>query len=252
MAIDAVSPTRRLVLGLLILLVLAPAVAGGSRAAEPLKVAVIEAPPFGMPGPDGKPTGAAVDMAVALGQRSGIAMEAILMPRARIQDAMADAQVDLAGMVGSPAADAIGHRLAPMQPLFTVVLSRPDAAVADVRGLEGKTLATLRSANYDPRLADNAAIRKQEVSSYANAINLLMAGRVDAVVGPDMGLYFEASKMGLPRASFAPPLVMNRLEVWLYLSKASAAATLLEPLKKAAEALVAEGFVESSMKAYVR
>ncbi len=224
----------------------------GLAAAEPLKVAVIDAPPFGMKGPDGATIGAAVDVAVALGKRAAVAVEPMLLPRVRIPGMMAEGQADLAGMVASPAADAIGHRLAPMQPLSTIILSRPGAPIGAVAGLEGKTIALLRAANYDPRISENPAIRKQEVSSYASGLSLLMAERVDGLIGPDMGLYFEATQMGLTRASFAPPLVVNKLDVWLYLSKASPQVGLLERLTESAQALVAEGFVESSMKAYVR
>ncbi|MFD1626849.1 substrate-binding periplasmic protein [Azospirillum griseum] len=224
----------------------------GAATAQVLKVAVIDAPPFGMKGADGAPIGAAVDVAVALGKRVSMAVEPMLLPRVRIPPMMTEGQADLAGMVASPAADAIGHRLAPMQPLSTIILSRPGGAIGSLAGLEGKTIATLRGAAYDPRIADNPAIRKQEISSYNNGLNLLMAGRVDAVIGPEMGLYFEAAQMGLSRASFAPPLVVNSLEVWLYLSKASPQVKLRERLEQAAQALVAEGFIDSSMRAYVR
>lgn len=243
---------RRLTPAFLALLALVSPVAGSLTAAAPLKVAVIDAPPFGMKGPDGRPAGAAVDMAVELGKRADVEIQAVLMPRIRIQEAMAEGQVDLAGMVASPAADAIGYRLAPTQPLSTIVLSRPGAPVGDLTALEGKTIALLRSANYDARITQNPAIHKQEVSSYANGINMLMAERVDALIGPDMGLYFEASQMGLSRASFAPPLIVSTLDVWLYLSRKSAGMDSLAQLKSAAESLVTDGFVETSMKAYIR
>ena len=72
-------------------------------------------------------------------------------------------------------------------------------------------------------------IRKYSTNNYEQSLTLLLAGRLDAVVGVNEGLFFSLQSIGGTRALLGEPLVLNRQDAWLYFSnkgydEASAAA----------------------------
>jgi hypothetical protein len=132
-----------------------------------------------------------------------------------------------------------------------VILPAPGGAFPQYEALRGMTIARLRGAIYDQRFVDDSDIRKHDVDSYVLGLRMTKAGRVDGMIGPDFGLYYQLKIDGMRRDEFGPPLVLNRRMLVLHGSRT------IEPevaarLKAAIEELGASGALAATAEPYVK
>jgi len=80
---------------------------------------------------------------------------------------------------------------------------------------------------------------------------MLLNNRVDAMIGPAMGLYFTAGQLGYSKETFGKPLVLNTKDTWLQYSVKSADQKKIESLKAAVERLVKKNTFQEIIDKYL-
>lgn len=106
------------------------------------------------------------------------------------------------------------------------------ATPADLNGLR---VGKMRGAMYSQKLADNTNFHCVEVNNYQQAIQLLLKGRLDAVLGTPMALRYAAQEMALPGDVLGAPFILDSKEAWLYASATSQHRDKIKPIKNAIE-----------------
>jgi ABC-type amino acid transport substrate-binding protein len=142
------------------------------------------------------------------------------------------------------------YALAEVIPNNNVVLPRPGESFPAYDALKGKTIARLRGATYDERFAGDDGIQKYDVDSYVLGLRMTKAGRVDGMVGPDFGLYYQVKSDGLRRDQFGSPFVLNSRMLVLLASRTMDSELALR-LKTAVDELRGNGRIAAAVEPYL-
>jgi ABC-type amino acid transport substrate-binding protein len=220
-----------------------------ASAAEPLSFGVLAAPPYGLERADKTVSGSNHDIAELIAAKVGLTFDYRLEPLARLINDIRAGGLDLMIMIPNDETKQ-QFGLAEVMPSNTLVLTKAGSSIAQYADLKGKTVAVLRGAIYDQRFASDDDIKKYEVDSYAIGLRMTKGGRVDGMIGPDFGLYYQVGIEGMKRDDFGPPLVLNTRMLCLLGSK-SIAPELAAKLKAAVEQLRGSGAIAAAAAKYV-
>ena len=227
---------------------LALAFPGAATAGEPLSFGILNVAPYGIAGPDASVSGSNHDIAEAIAAKVGLSFSYRLEPLARLISDLKVGKLDLLIMVAND--ELKSYALADVMPNNNVVLPGPGGSFAQYDALKGKTIARLRGATYDERFAGDDSIQKYDVDSYVLGLRMTKAGRVDGMVGPDFGLYYQVKSDGLKRDQFGPPLVLNSRMLVLHASR-TITPELAAQLKMAVDELRGNGTIAAAVEPYV-
>jgi ABC-type amino acid transport substrate-binding protein len=220
-----------------------------ASAAEPLSFGVLAAPPYGLERADKTVSGSNHDIAELIAAKVGLTFDYRLEPLARLISDLKISKLDLMIMIPNDETKQ-QFGLAEIMPSNTVVVTKAGSSIAQYADLKGKTVAVLRGANYDQRFASDDEIKKYEVDSYAIGLRMTKGGRVDGMIGPDLGLYYQIMLEGMKRDEFGTPLVLNTRTLTLLGSK-SLTPELAEKIKAAVEELRESGAIGTAVTKYV-
>jgi len=81
-------------------------------------------------------------------------------------------------------------------------------------------------------------------------LQMTMSGRIDGIIGPDFGLYFQMKLEGMKRDQFGPPMILNTRMLYL-LGSHSLTAELATKLRTAVEALRDSGAISAVAAKYL-
>jgi ABC-type amino acid transport substrate-binding protein len=218
-----------------------------AAAADPLSFGVLSAPPYGLERADKTVSGSNHDIAELIAAKIGLTFDYRLEPLARLIGDIKTGNLDL--MIMIPGEKLKPFALAEIMPSNSVVLTKAGSSIAQYADLKGKTVAVLRGAVYDQRFASDDDIKKYEVDSYAIGLRMTKGGRVDGMIGPDFGLYYQIMLDGMKRDEFAAPLILNRQMLTL-LGSRSIMPELAAKLKAAVEELRSSGAIAAAAAKY--
>jgi ABC-type amino acid transport substrate-binding protein len=219
-----------------------------AAAAEPLSFGVLAAPPYGLEHADKTVSGSNYDIAELIAAKVGLTFDYRLEPIARLVSDIKVGRLDLTIIITRD--EVKQFAVAEIMPNDTVVLAKAGNSIAQYADLKGKTVAVLRGAVYDQRFASDDDIKKYEVDSYAIGLRMTKGGRVDGMIGPDFGLYYQIALEGMKRDEFATPLILNTRMLSLFGSK-SITPELAAKLKAAVEELRSSGAIAAAAARYV-
>jgi ABC-type amino acid transport substrate-binding protein len=219
-----------------------------SSAAEPLSFGVLAAPPYGLERGDKSVSGSNHDIAELIAHKAGLTFTYRLEPLARLISDLKAGKLDL--MIMFPSEETKRFALAEIMPNNTVVLPKLGNALPQYSDLKGKTIAGLRGAVYDQQLTADDDVKKYDVDTYLMGLQMTKAGRVDGMIGPDFGLYYQIGLLGMKRDEFGPPLVLNTRMLFLLGSK-TIAPELAARLKAAVDELRTTGAIAAAAHKYV-
>ena len=220
-----------------------------ASAAEPLSFGVLAVPPYGVELPDKTVSGSNHDIAELIAAKAGLTFNYRLEPLARLMSDLKVGKLDLLILI--PGDDVKQqYALGEIMPSNTVVLPKAGVTIAKYEDLKGKTFAILRGAVYDQRFGSDEDIKKYEVDSYDIGLRMTKGGRVDGMIGPDFGLYYQMGLEGMKRDEFGTPLILNTRMVTL-LGSNSITPELAAKLKAAVEELRSSGAIAAAAAKYV-
>jgi polar amino acid transport system substrate-binding protein len=219
-----------------------------AAAAEPLSFGVLTAPPYGLERADKTVSGFFPDVAELIAAKVGLTFNYRLEPLTRLVSDLKVGKLDLMILIPD---DEMKRQFAlgEIMPSKAVILPKPGSSIAQYTDLKGKTFAVLRGAVYDQRFAADDDIKKYEVDSYFIGLRMTQGGRVDGMIGPDLGLYYQIMLDGAKRDEFGTPLVLSTRTICLLGSK-SLTPELAARLKAAVEELRESGAFAAAAAKY--
>lgn len=221
---------------------------GASWAAEPLSFGVLSAPPYGLEREDKSVSGSNHDIAELIAAKAGLTFTYRLEPLPRLVSDLKAGKLDL--MIMFPTAETSDFAIAEIMPNNTVVLPKLGDSFLTYADLKGKTIGGLRGAVYDRQVTADEDVRKYDVESYRMGLQMTQRGRLDGMIGPDFGLYYQMTLDGLKRDEFGPPLVLNTRMLFLLGSK-KLTPELMARLKSATEELRGGGLIDATANKYL-
>ncbi len=226
-----------------LMLLAAPALAGS------LRIAVPSLPPYGyLEGQ--QPTGLFFDLISAIAKRADFEPDNAILPPDRIVAAMASGKVEAAIMFPDLGIGSVAENLGEVLSMETVVLGRAGTVLRSRKDLPGKRLAMVRDSGCNGGLSKRDGIIPIPVTTYDQALKLLLASQVDGVIGPEPTLLFCAGRNNFPRQALGKPLVLARTDAHLFLSGKAATPEKRLRLRNALAGLQKDGTVAALMANY--
>lgn len=216
---------------------------------EPFRIDTIQASPLGFVTADGQSKGLYFEIGNRVAEAAGLSFTNRVVPFARAITALENGDADMSMFFrreGNP-------RLVPLAKVYVlknIVIGRKGTRFETFADLQGKEVAKMRRTDYGEAFEKDSAIAMVEINNYAQGIAMLMEDRVDAVVGPEIGLFFSARQSGYGRELFSAPLEVSRREVWVQVSAATVDEAKQAALKAAIELLLADGAIQQIIEKY--
>ena len=108
----------------------------------------------------------------------------------------------------------------------------------------------MRGAVYDQQFVAETEIRKYDADSYRMGLQMTRSRRIDGMIGPDFGLYYQMKLEGMTRDQFGPPMILNTRMLYL-LGSNSITPELATRLRMAVEDLRRSGAISAVAAKYV-
>lgn len=182
-----------------------------------LRILTLEQAPYGYM-ENGSPTGLLYDIGNAIAEEAGLAAENRFVKLERGIEEISLGRADIFIIFPNPNILAVAENLGSVLPLETVILGRSGVDFSSIGDLAGKSVASLRGAQYDARLSQMETVTVLPIKSYVNGLKMVANKRADAIVGPIYGLESSMKANGLSRDLFGTPLVLHVLHANVYYS----------------------------------
>lgn len=230
------------------LLLCAVVLTASSALAENLRIVTIKLPPYGFM-EDNTPMGLNYEIGNELARMAGFEPNNRIVPLARGMEEIAAGSADMIIMFPNPKIDANARNLGMILPMETVIVARAGTVVRSLRDVRGKRVASVRGAKYDDRVTKESGIILYPTENYSQSLKMLLAGRVDAIIGPKLGLYFTANKDNIPKQALGKPLVLSIREGSVFISNRTPGSTAQRIARAMAE-LLKNGKIQQLLDKY--
>ena len=218
--------------------------------AQELRIAVLDLPPYGYR--EGNRTvGLNADICERIAEEAGFQPRTTLVPLARGVKEFESGHVDMIALLPNPEVARVGEDIGTIMVAEVVVMGRSGTVFRSIADLGGKRVAKIRGAGYGRFLASLPQVVVCDTDSYAQNFRMLFAGRVDAVIGPKLGLYYVARSLGLSRNLFGPPLILAEQTGYIYVSRRTTNPAERERLARAHARLREQGVFHRMIEDYV-
>lgn len=195
-----------------------PALAADPQVA---RLGIFEFEPWGMER-DGDAAGIVWDQARELFAGSGVKLEPVVLPYPRMQEFLREGKLDVGLFIRYEQNGDYLDFVSPLHELKVVVISPRGSAFAKYADFAGKSVGfPLGGSGFFSKLYADAQIRRVELETQRQGVQMIAAGRLDGFVGIDKTIAYEMNKAGLGEKVTFPGFEAATLEVWLQISKKS-------------------------------
>lgn len=231
-----------------ILLFCAVLLATSSAMAETLRIVTIALPPYGYI--DNKTnTGLNYEIGDAIALEAGFVPENNIVPLARGMEEISTGHADMIIMFPNPKINADARNLGMILPMETVIIARAGTVLRSLRDVRGKRVGSVRGAKYDDRVTKESGIILYPTDSYSQSLKMLLAGRVDAIIGPKLGLYYTAKTDNIPKQALGKPLVLSVSEGSVFISNKTPD-SVAQQIGRAMSKLMKNGRIQQILSKY--
>ena len=134
-------------------------------------------------------TGIADDLSQQLFTTLGVQSTRLTLPYSRILHSVANNKVDMALIFRNSSIENTSTYIGPISLSRVLIITAPKITVEKYEDLyQLNSVAVIRDAQFHKHFDQDEKIKKVAVKSYSQAIKMLEKGRVDAVIGSDIGL----------------------------------------------------------------
>jgi len=219
---------------------------------SPLKVVTLPLPPWGFQNEVGQSNGICYEWANAIAERMGRKVDNRIVPMARLFKSIEYGQADFSIMLRTPYSEKFSIPIANVGvPFRTIVWPRKGIEINNYNDLKKVRISMARGLKVGGQFAKQKNLRIMPSMDYAHSMQMFRAGRVDAIIGTQQSLSYNAIKTGLvPTQEFDTPFVLANLEGWVQASQEFAAREGLDELKAATKSLIADGTFERIYRKY--
>ena len=208
-----------------------------------LRVASADVWPWGYRTESGELAGTLVTFYDRLSVLIGKTFHNVLRPHRRVIRELESGRVDLAVLYESPTTEQAGILVAPVIQVRVLLAGLADSQLklSLGGGLAGRTVAYIRGTYYGEAFEQDDSIRKVAVKDLRQAVEMLLRGRVDALVASDQSFFSTLHEMGLGAERFRLSVALQQQDGALYLSRASSRDDLVPELRRAVETMRRNG-----------
>jgi polar amino acid transport system substrate-binding protein len=218
-----------------------------ARAGEALSFGIMTAAPYGITREDNSISGSNHDIAEVIAEKAGVEFTFRLEPLPRLISDLKVGRLDV--MIMFPTDETRPYAIAPIMPNNTVIIPTLGQSLQKYDDLKGKTIAGLRGAVYDQQFSADESVRKYDVDTYVMGLRMTTGGRVDGIIGPDFGLFYQMKLQGMRKEEFGAPLVINTRMLFL-LASSKVAPDLVQRLKAATDQVRENGAIAAAASRY--
>ena len=179
---------------------------------------VIDIAPWGRLGDDGQPAGVYVNIFKRLSERSGCVLEPRLTPIPRAVMEVSRGVASATIMLDRADLNKNAVELGEVTALRIEVWLPAGSRLASVEDLAGKTVGVLRGPSYHEGFDKDTRIRKQSITNPRQQLEMLLKGRLDAVVGVRENFLVAAEQMRVSPNTFAAPIDLGTRAVKLWVA----------------------------------
>lgn len=228
--------------------VLAAAIGFGLRpgwaGAEPIRFVTIDTAPWASFDPaTRRPVGVFADLLDEISRRTGRRMVTALQPFARIPRELEAGRQDCAILVWNEAWGSFVTPGAAVSTHVIGVIARKDIRLKTYEDLHGLSVSMLRGLSLGTRFDADASIERQYDTDYAQGLNKLAHGRVDAVAGALPTISHLAKGMG-PAVQLGDQLVLSEMVLRLQCATSFPHPEIFERMNAAVRDMAADGTIE--------
>lgn len=218
--------------------------------ARELRIETIKSDPFGYDDSRGK-GGMMYEIGNLIAETAGLPYQNNIVPYARTVVSLRSGTADMVLRFSNEELASVAYQVAPVLAMPTMIIGRAENNQRKLEDLRGSTVATSRSFPVDRRVAAEPAIHIYFTDSNEHSVRMLFAGRVDAILGSDLGIYGAAQALNRKVGDFSQPIPLEPQNFWLHFSRKTADPATMAALKKAVEKLQRQGAIERIWKKYL-
>jgi len=216
--------------------------------AADLKIVTVDLPPYGYT-MDNAPAGLTFEIGNALAREAGLNPVNRIARLQRGVEEIANGRADLVIMLSTPKVKEVAIALGQVMPMETVVMGHSGVPLGAPEDLIGKTVASVRDARYDNRISDNSGVTLYPCKNYLHGLKMVAGKRVDAIIGPRLGLLHSIRDNGLSRQDFGEPLILRKTFATVFLSR-KAPAEYWDRLRQALRQIKVNGTADELIGKY--
>lgn len=223
-----------------------------SRATEPLIWGITNIAPWGPNEAAPDAPNISFDIIQELAHRTGVPMQVLPQPYARVLQGLRDNRLAIALTFRSPGAEEYSVYPACLFKVPIVAIVRRGftaRSLADLRQL-AQGIGVIRGVAYGEAFDHDPAILKSIESDFPQMLRKLLAGRLDGVAGSTVMLLHHAKLEGVD-AIMGNRLPLSTAEVCIQIPTARANLPITAALAEAAQAMVAENRFDAIVGRYV-
>lgn len=220
---------------------------GSPAKAEILHVVTIDLAPYGY-SRDGQHAGLCYEIGAALAEAAGMNMDNRMVSLLSGVEELNHGHADLVIMIPNERIDAVAHNLGPVFPVELVALGRRDTVFRSPDDVRGKTVGSIHGAKHI-ELGKRYSMVFYPTVSYDQSLKLLLAKRVDAVLGPKLSLDFLARFNRIPPQALNTPIVLSTDDACVMASR-SLPEGKLNRLRQALNLIKSNGTLKSIVVRY--
>ena len=199
----------------------------------------------------GEMTGYHYDFMSALEEASGICMHKKLLPHSRAKRNIQIGEHDGGILAHSTNLSADAEYIKKILTSETVIIPKKGLSLNKYQSLSKITIARIRRVNFGDALDNASNITFVDVPDYKHGLQLIQRGRVDAIVGNDLGLSIIIENLNMAEElNLQEKVIIGEREVWLVLSKKSKFINKAAQLREAAQSIIDKGILDNILKKY--
>lgn len=220
--------------------------------ARELRIGTIDVPPFGMRSADNKPSGIMYEISNRIAEEAGFTYTNTLLPYARTSFDLEDGSIDFVVRFNNEELPKISHQLVAVVSMPSIIVARRGTTMTSLADLHGKTVGILRGGQFDGKFATDNAIKKYGANDYVQILRMLQAGRLDAAIGSNVGLYYSAGLLGIKPDELSEPLLLGKREFILHFTRKFDDEETMKALVAATEKLKRSGEIKRIIEKYLK
>lgn len=218
--------------------------------AETLRIGTIEVANRGFYDENGKPGGSSFDIANRIVTEAGYEPSNVLMPYPRVLQYLESGEIDLAIVVANQSVRDIAYPMIHVQDVEFILVGRADEPINWQAEGGDKVVAHLRRSLNSLEMVEELGAMPLGVDQYSSMVQMLLHGRIDAVIGPRTNINWAMKEINQPLDKLGPPKTLHKLKLKLVFSKATVTHDTMNSLTETAKSLLSQQVIQGIIDSY--
>ena len=238
---------QKFVAGLLNVILL---IAASHLSAQTLKIETVDIAPYGFRDKADHPTGMLYEIGNRIAEQAGLPYINEIVPVVRTAPNLESGKSNMILRIDNAEIDRVGIKVMPITTVSVILFSRQESHFSTAIDFSGKTIGMVRGADYGNAITKIYGFSRYNTNDYKQMLRMVMAGHLDGGIGTAPGVYYTLLSIGVAIQRLAKPVVVDRITIFLYLSRNSATPKTIDLLQHAAKKVIDSGEVAKIIDKY--